>query len=225
MKIKTIASSSAGCAYAIESGGEILLIECGVTVKKIRQALNFDLSKVVGCVVSHEHGDHAKYLPELEKAGWGSWCTQGTRKKFNLLNSVRMGKGHSLICGTNFKCTPIELEHDCECYGFIIDAGGHRLGYFTDTGQVNFKVPGITKLMIEMNYSFESLLNSQNKYLAGRIADNHLSDDDVSDFVRRHKSLQEIHLIHLSDRNSDEELFKRKIQEISGVPVFVAKKE
>ncbi len=85
MNIKTINSSSEGCAYIVESNGSQLLIEMGISLKKIRQALNFDFSGVVGCLVSHEHGDHAKYLPQLEKETFiPIWCTEGTKKRFNL---------------------------------------------------------------------------------------------------------------------------------------------
>jgi hypothetical protein len=34
--------------------------------------------------------------------------------------------------------------------------------------------------------------------------------------------LQEIHLLHLSDANSNEKEFKEKIQKLTGVPVYVA---
>lgn len=225
MRIKTIASSSAGCAYIIESGEEILLIECGVSVKKIREFLDFDLSKVVGCIVSHEHGDHAKYLPDLEKTGIPIWCTKGTKKRFNLQVCRTTEYFQSLRLGKKFWCWAVNLEHDVECHGFIVDCGGQRLGYFTDTGHANFKVPGITHLMIECNHSFERLINSENKYLAGRIADYHLSIEDVLDFCIRHKStLQEIHLIHLSDTNADEEDFQKQVAGATGVPVYISKK-
>ncbi|HFL1025859.1 MBL fold metallo-hydrolase [Listeria monocytogenes] len=54
----TIASGSKGNAYVISSGRSQLLIECGINFDKIRKALNFDLSAVEGCLISHEHGDH-----------------------------------------------------------------------------------------------------------------------------------------------------------------------
>lgn len=225
MRIKTIASSSAGCAYTIESGEEILLIECGVSVKKIRQFLDFDLSKVVGCIVSHSHGDHAKYLSDLEKTGIPIWCTIATKKAFKLQMASSIEESPIHDFGDNFSCISVKLEHDCPCYGFIIDCEGKRLAYFTDTGHANFKVPGITHLMIECNYSFEKLIDSENKFLAGRIADYHLSIEDVLDFCTRHKStLQEIHLIHLSDANADEEDFQKQVAGATGVPVYISQK-
>ena len=53
-----------------------------------------------------------------------------------------------------------------------------------------------------------------------------LIDDDLSyqDFLRANdlSRVKEIHLLHLSDENSNAERFKREIQEISGKPVYVA---
>ena len=66
MDIIPIASSSAGNCYIIQSGDEKLLIDCGVPLKRIKEALNYDLSNVVGCSISHEHKDHCKALPEME---------------------------------------------------------------------------------------------------------------------------------------------------------------
>ena len=67
MNIKTISSSSKGCSYIVESGKHQIIIEAGVPLKRIREALNHDLSKVVACLVSHEHVDHAHYLKQIEK--------------------------------------------------------------------------------------------------------------------------------------------------------------
>lgn len=55
MKLKCIASSSAGNCYLLEGGKEILIIELGINFKDTKKALNYDLSKVVGAVVSHAH--------------------------------------------------------------------------------------------------------------------------------------------------------------------------
>ena len=46
MKLKVIGTGSTGNAYVLENDTEALLIECGVNIKQIKQALNFDYSKV-----------------------------------------------------------------------------------------------------------------------------------------------------------------------------------
>ena len=55
MLLKTIATGSTGNCYALFSGDEILLLDLGVGAKEIKKAIDFKISNVVGCVVSHEH--------------------------------------------------------------------------------------------------------------------------------------------------------------------------
>ena len=44
------------------------------------KALNFNVSKIVGCIVTHEHGDHAKYYHEFVKSGIDVYSTDGTKE-------------------------------------------------------------------------------------------------------------------------------------------------
>ena len=55
MRLNVISSNSKGNAYVLENKDEILLIEVGVPFKKIKEAINFNLDKVVGVLISHEH--------------------------------------------------------------------------------------------------------------------------------------------------------------------------
>lgn len=56
MFLRVINSGSSGNGYILESENEALIIECGCKLIDIKKALNFNISKVVGCLVSHEHG-------------------------------------------------------------------------------------------------------------------------------------------------------------------------
>lgn len=53
--LKTIATGSSGNSYVLMSDEEILLIDCGVNVMEIKKAIDFKISNVVGCIVSHKH--------------------------------------------------------------------------------------------------------------------------------------------------------------------------
>lgn len=55
-RLITVSSGSIGNSYILECNNEILLLELGVSWDRIKRALNFDLSKVVGVCVSHSHG-------------------------------------------------------------------------------------------------------------------------------------------------------------------------
>ena len=211
MKITTIASSSAGCCYLVESGGEQLLIECGIPLKKIREALKHDLSRVVGCLVSHEHNDHCQAWKDI---------------KNKTTIPVVMPYHNNCITSSEFNVNVADLFHDVACYGYIVRDKRSLLFYASDTGELPYRIKGLTHLMIEANYDMDILLDSeQNDALRARIADNHLSIDQAIEFALRHKdTLQEVHLLHLSDRHSNEADFLKRAQEALGVPVYVAKK-
>jgi metal-dependent hydrolase (beta-lactamase superfamily II) len=55
IEIKVLASSSKGNATIISDGATTILLDCGIPVAQIKRHLNFNLSSVVGCLVSHEH--------------------------------------------------------------------------------------------------------------------------------------------------------------------------
>jgi metal-dependent hydrolase (beta-lactamase superfamily II) len=54
--LKVINSSSKGNSYILESDNEALLIEAGCRFADVKKMLNFNISKIKGLVVSHEHG-------------------------------------------------------------------------------------------------------------------------------------------------------------------------
>lgn len=56
MLLKCNGSDSKGNGYAIISEEEILLLECGIPAKEMLKAIDYQVSKVVGCLLSHEHG-------------------------------------------------------------------------------------------------------------------------------------------------------------------------
>ena len=78
MVLRVLGSSSSGNAYILENVGEALLIEAGVNFKKVVAALEGNISKVVGCLITHEHGDHAGRINEVLNAVIPVYATQGT---------------------------------------------------------------------------------------------------------------------------------------------------
>ena len=58
MKLIVLGSSSSGNCYILDNGKEALIIEAGIRFQEVKKALDFNLRKVVGCVVTHAHNDH-----------------------------------------------------------------------------------------------------------------------------------------------------------------------
>jgi len=219
MKIKTIASSSVGCCYLVEHAGEQLLIECGISLREIRKALNFDLARVRACLVSHFHGDHSRSAERLQK----ETVVHVYGPEGGATQPLQPGVYHRF---GGFTVRAHELEHDRKCFGYEISAGRAELFYISDSRFIPEIKPPIHYLMIEANHSFKLLLGSdKDRRLLQRIYGNHLDIDSAVEFAKRHKStLKEVHLLHLSDDHSDEEQFKKQMAEAVGVPVYVAAK-
>lgn len=78
MKLKVLASGSSGNCYLLQLKNETLILECGIRYKQILEGLNFDLEKVVGCLVTHEHKDHSKAITDLNKSGIDVYASKGT---------------------------------------------------------------------------------------------------------------------------------------------------
>lgn len=55
MNIKSLASSSAGNCYLIDDGKSRLLLDCGISIKKIKGGADFNFSNISGCLCTHQH--------------------------------------------------------------------------------------------------------------------------------------------------------------------------
>lgn len=53
--LKTIATGSSGNCYALMNDNQILLIDMGVSASEIKRGINYKISDVSGCIVSHRH--------------------------------------------------------------------------------------------------------------------------------------------------------------------------
>lgn len=237
IEIKPLASGSAGNCYWISDGRTPLLLECGIPIREIKNGLNFRLSEVAGCLISHEHQDHCKAVPEIIRAGINTYMSLGTIEALELEEHGLYGYRVNIVkskeqfrIGT-WTILPFEVEHDAaEPLGFLLgNQDGDKLLYATDTYYVRYKFVGLTHIMIECNYAADILQENIRKGLVPpamkkRLLQSHMSLETAKDFLRANdlSQVREIWLLHLSDRNSDAERFKREVQELTGKPVYVA---
>ncbi|EAC4247950.1 TPA: MBL fold metallo-hydrolase [Listeria monocytogenes] len=231
MNIKTIASGSKGNAYVISSGRSKLLIECGLNFDLIRKALDFDLSDVAGCLISHEHGDHSAGVKKmLRTSNIKIYASEGTLSALNVpANRQFILKEKQAQNVGDWTVLPFRTEHDAkEPLGFMIQRKNERLLFITDSYFVRYKFKNINYLMIECNYSADILEENVIKKVIHpvqkkRVLQSHFSLENVKDFLEANdlSQLREIHLLHISEKNGDKERFKKEIQAITGIPVYV----
>ncbi len=236
--IDTLGSSSAGNCYLLNDGESRLIVELGLPWPKIKKGLGYNLSDVAGALVTHEHGDHAKAVKKAMDAGIDVYASKGTAEALGVVDRYRfqpLREGvKRQISGTGWTVIPFGTVHDAaEPMGFIIASLRCRstIVFLTDTYAANYVFSGMTHLMIECNFS-DKLLERRlaggeiNRSLYQRVRLSHLGLESVIRILERSElsRLQEVHLMHLSDENSDEKMFKDSIKELTGVPVYVCKK-
>lgn len=225
MKLHVISSSSAGNGYILETNNSALILECGVPFHEITKRVDFD--KLDFGVCSHSHGDHAKYLRE--------YLHRGIRIANNVAihhNSIGITNREMIKMGEWF-VIPLTMIHDVECYGFLINHVEYgSILFATDTEQMPYKFKGLRHIIIEANYSQETLDNRQldnkiNGYLASRVEKSHLSFEQAKSWIESidKSDLQSVTFIHLSSGNSSKaEMYVDKMQQSIGVPCRIAEK-
>ncbi|WP_423189449.1 MBL fold metallo-hydrolase [Alkalibacterium sp. f15] len=229
MEIKVYGSSSAGNAYIITDGNESLMLEAGIDLKKMRDV---DWQSVVGCLITHEHGDHSKHAQNLlSLSGVDVYASKGTAEALDLpkhrTHVLESLKQYAL---NDWIILPFDVQHDvAEPLGFFIQTpSGNKILFATDTYYIKYKFPGVTHLMLECNYALDILNeNVANKrvgaFLKKRVIKSHFELGNVKTFIKSNdmSQLNEVWLLHLSNNNSDEKRFKREIQELTGTPVYI----
>lgn len=228
MEIKVIASSSSGNAYLVKEGDTEILIECGLQFKKLQQALDFRVTSLAGCLVSHSHKDHSRSVPDLLKVGCPVYMTEETANEMGV--PIPRENLMTLSAWTHidrFWVLPLRMKHDVPCVGFYVSApSGETLLFATDTAEIIHRLEGVDYLMLECNYDTALLNADESCIVKGRIMETHMSLDGLIRYLQKadYQNVKEIIIMHLSSGHSDEAMFKRRIEEAIGRPVTVAQK-
>ena len=217
MKFESYASSSSGNAYSVSDGETTILLECGLTYKKLQKSVGFDLSKFSACLVSHCHNDHAKCALDLIRDGMTVYMSEGTAEALETEGAELMEDRGQFNVGS-FDIVPFATFHDAaEPLGFLIKSrvDGDVLAFATDTVNLRYKFPGLNILAIEANYDKAILERSERmpEKVRHRISNTHMEIDVLCDYLRTLDLSQcrEIHLLHLSDATSHEGHFINKV--------------
>lgn len=233
MNFTPLASSSAGNAYLVaEAGCAPLLIDPGIRFAALRQALNHQVAGLAGCLLSHQHGDHSKSAADILRAGVPLYTSAACAAALGISGHHRLTAvepAEPVSIGP-WRVLPWLGVHDVECLGFVIQApSGDRLLYCTDTAYIPYRFTGLTHLAIEANHS-AAIVNQRLREgdlhpgLGKRIQTSHMSIETVMEFFEANEwtSLREVHLLHLSNANSNAAEFLVWVRRACGVPVYVA---
>lgn len=231
MEIKILGSGSSGNAYKIDDGGAPLLLEAGIRYKELQRGLDFKVSSLAGCLISHSHLDHCKSAKDLIKAGVDVYMPQATKDALGLTgHRVHVINERSLFNIGLWVVRPFDVRHDVGALGFLLaHQSGEKICYITDSMYSPYTFTGVTRWLIEVNYDTETI--KQN------VAENVIDREHYKRVIRSHCSLEtavellkandlsktvEIIAIHLSNENANEERIKTTLQQTTGKPVYIA---
>lgn len=213
MKLKVLGSGSSGNCYILESHTEALVIEAGLPFREVKKALDFDIRKIAGVVVSHCHLDHANYVAEYEKAGIPVFKPY----EYETERQVRTYGG--------FVIKSFPLVHDVPCCGFYLfheDIGS--LVYASDTEYIKYRFKGLNHILVEANYGKDLISDIPEK--RRHVLTGHMEIEATCGFLKANRSpaLRNVILLHLSSESADAEDFKARAEKVAKCPVYVAKK-
>ncbi len=210
-----------------------LVMEAGAHVNQLKRVLDFNITKIAGCLLTHEHGDHAGHVKNYLRAGIDVYASQGTIDALGISHHrLHPLKAMQKQIIKGFSVLPFDVKHDCaEPLGFLInhpDTG--TFVFATDTYYIPYTFQGLNNVLIECNYSRdildENVRNGLATSIRDRVIQSHMELQTCKDFLSAN-DLSQVHnivLLHLSDTNSHAEQFRSTIQELTGKPVFIADK-
>lgn len=224
LKICSIASSSSGNCIYIGTDKTHLLLDAGISGKKVEQGLKklgIGLSQINGMLITHEHSDHIKGLGVLErKYPLPMYMTGGTMeaiKSMSQIGFIPWEQRHTVRGGAAFeigdiRIVPIVVSHDAaEPVAYRFEADGRRLAVITDLGHYNEEIvrslDGLHAILLEANYDYGMLQTGSYPYpLKQRIhgLKGHLSNEDAGRLVYEiwNSELHHVLLGHLSKENN-----------------------
>jgi len=235
MQIHVLASGSTGNATLLQIGGANILVDAGISARRIKQSLaavGTAVEELDGILITHEHRDHVCGLPTLTRkfrlpvyarpATWDAIDKQTAVDKW-VPPECRRELAESLDIG-QVKIEPFSISHDAaDPVGFSFYHSQQKCGFATDLGFVTDNVKKALALsdalVFEANHDVDLLKQgSYPWFLKQRIMSNrgHLANTDTGWTLARldRKSHCHVFLAHMSQENNRPEIAEKTVATI-----------
>ena len=227
MRLVSIASGSSGNCIYIGSDNTHILVDAGISNKRIEQGLNeigIKGGELNGIFITHEHSDHIKGLNILtKKHGVPIYATRETLEEIQ--NKADGAMPEELLCPVcpdvnvsvgDLEIKPFSIDHDAaNPVAYRVQHGRKSVAVATDMGHYTQYIidhlQGLDALLLESNHDVNMLQTGKYPYyLKRRIMGDygHLSNETAGRLLNflLHDNLKKVLLGHLSKENNYEAL-------------------
>lgn len=221
IKFHVLASSSKGNALLIEHNDTYIMVDCGISCRRICAALadiNINPARITAILITHEHSDHISGL-KVFSSGYHTpiYSGKATLKHIVAPGSEKIPVSHGIAFTIgDIEITPFDLPHDAvQPLGYVFRCKNKKIAVATDMGRILKDIAYTLKdsdfVFIESNHDKEMLLNGGYPYpLKQRItgAYGHLSNEQCSKIVTAlaREGTRKFMLGHLSLNNNTPDL-------------------
>ena len=232
MRVCLLASGSGGNSIYIQNGSSSVLIDAGLTGKRIEERLlgiGVNPSILQGIVVSHEHSDHLKGVGVLARRyHLPVWMTEGTlnasKNTFRGTERIHVIDNDEDFSIGDLAFQAFQLSHDAaDPVNFVVTNGVAQIAIATDMGVmtqlVYQRLRKVDFVVMESNYDHKMLMDGPypwdlKKRISGRHG--HLPNDGAAETLCNLalEGLQQAVLAHLSDKNNHPDLARETCQDM-----------
>ena len=229
MGFASLGSGSRGNATLVALGGQLLLIDCGFSVKQCEQRLakmGLSAGDIDAILVSHEHADHISGVAALaHKYSIPVHASFGTARGAPLGFHAQTFDGDVSFSIGNVRVNPVRVPHDArEPTQFVFSCDALKIGVLSDLGCVTPHVvaqfSGCDYLLLEANHDRQMLQSgAYPPRLKRRVGSDHghLSNEQAYALLEQlaHPQLTVV-IGHVSEQNNDMELLRRRFATLEG---------
>ena len=233
LKFCSLYSGSSGNSSFIQSKNKNILIDAGVSGKKIVDALAsicVPIEKIDAIFITHEHTDHTQSIATLSKkynipvyANKETWNTMLDKKEKMDTTNVQYFENNQSFAFGDMTIFPFDIPHDAAnpC-GFTVFDNDSSISIATDVGHMTSSILNHLEksnfVLLESNYEPDVLKCSRYPYLLKeRIASplGHLSNIEAGKTINYlvNHGVQNIMIGHLSQENNFPELAYKSVLE------------
>lgn len=229
----SLASGSSGNCYVVQTETTSLVIDAGISAKKIREGLERlgAQDTFQGVLITHEHSDHVKGVSTVSRrfSQVGVYATEGTWNHMN--HTVCSDQQRLVEANRNFfigdlEVRPFSVSHDAASpVGYTVCCEDKQITILTDTGcfseDMLNQAEDADLLVLEANHDVDMLRVSRYPwFLKQRIlgAFGHLSNETAGkglvELLNRSKKKRRVCLAHLSRENNFPEMAYQTVKNI-----------